>query len=161
MKRFVCLFLCLGFLVGCSDSHRAIEPLTRGIEFSAEIKYYNELYECDCQVNNSGEMNVEFRYPVELEGLKFTISDKGVSSEYRQLEYINQNSIFENTAAHLIWDVLVNSSDEVKSENDVFFLEGDSENFKYRLELGSSGLPIKLVTTPDIIEVVFKNVRIK
>ena len=84
--------------MGCGSSHRVIEPVTQGIEFSAEIKYYNELYECDCAVNKSGEMNAEFTYPFELEGLNFTISDKGVSSEYEQLEYINQNYIFEETS---------------------------------------------------------------
>ena len=146
---------------GCKANFKKFEPITSGIEFSADIAYYNERYESNCQVNESGEMHVKFTNPAEIEGLKFNVSKNGVSAEYGELEYINKNEIFENTAIYLMWDVLSNAKSEVKSENNIFFVEGKTKGFDYKLELGSSGLPIKLVTNPNVLEVTFKNVRIK
>ena len=161
LKRLLCAVFSLLILVGCNNNFRKFEPITKGIDFLAEIKYYNEHYECICDINSSGEMHAEFTYPAEIEGLKYNVSKNGISAEYEELEYINKNEIFENTAAYLIWDVLSNVKGQVKSEDNLFFVEGKTKEFDYRLELGSSGLPIKLTTKPDIIEVTFKNVKIK
>ena len=150
----------LFFLVGCNN-FRKIEPVTRGIEFVADIKYYNEHYECECDIDSSGEMNLKFTYPAEIEGLEFNLSKNGISAEYRELEYINKNEVFKSTVACLLWEVFLGVGDEVKSENDVFYALGETKEFDYRLELGSSGLPIKLKTNPDIAEIEFRNVRIK
>lgn len=161
LKRVFSVLLAVIMLSGCGGKSTQIEPVTKGILFGCEITYYNETYECDCEVQKNGEATFEFKYPSEIEGLKFLLSKNGVSAKYNEIEYINENKTFENSAAYLIWDVLANESGEVKSENDVFFIEGESKEYDYRLELGSTGLPIKLKTNPDIIQVTFKNVKIK
>lgn len=161
LKRVFSVLLAMLILSGCGGKSTRIEPVTKGISFSCEITYYNETYECDCEVQKNGEAIFEFKYPTEIEGLRFLFSKNGVSVKYNEIEYINENITFENTAAHLIWDVLANVNGKAISENDVFFIEGESKEYDYRLELGSTGLPIKLKTNPDIIEVTFKNVKIK
>ena len=161
LKRVFSVLLVVIMLSGCSSKATKIETVTKGISFECEITYYNETYECDCVVQKNGEATFKFKYPTEIEGLEFLFSKNGVSAKYNEIEHINENETFRNTAAYLIWDVLSNASGEVKSENDVFFIEGESKEYDYRLELGATGLPIKLKTNPDIIDVTFKDVKIK
>ena len=161
LKRVFSVLLAMLILSGCGGKSTRIEPVTKGISFSCEIVYYNETYECDCEVQKNGEAIIEFKYPSEIEGLKYLFSKNGVCAEFNGVQYINDNKTFEKTAAHLIYEVLSKSEGEVSKENDVFYIEGVTADFSYRFELGASGLPIKIWTQPNVVEIVFKNVKIK
>ena len=54
----------------------------------------------------------------------------------------------------------VKNKAEVFESDDVFYIEGVNNDFEYKLELGATGLPIKITTKPDIAKIEFRNVKI-
>ncbi len=159
MKRVFSLIFVLLLLCGCK-SQTKITPLKTGITFSATATYYNESYECDCDIQKNGDMTVQFTYPAEIEGLKFVFSKNGVSVNFKEIEYITDKIIFENSVASLLYEVLSNNNTRVYEQENVFYLEGANNDFEYKLELGETGLPIKITTKPDVAKIEFKNVKI-
>ncbi len=159
MKRIFSVILVLLLLCGCKNQTK-ITPLKTGITFSANATYYNETYECDCDIQKNGDMTVKFTYPTELEGLKFLFSKNGVSVNFKEIEYVSDKIVFENSVASLLYEVLSKDNTEVYERDDVFYFEGVNNDFEYRLEFGATGLPIKITTKPDIAKIEFKNVKI-
>ncbi len=161
MKRLFSVILVLLIITGCDAPRQDITPVTRGISFSCEAIYYNENYECKGDIQSNGNTEITFTSPAEVEGLKFKFSKNGVSVNFKEIEYISQKIVFENSVASFINEVLSAESSQVLSENDVFYTKGITDDFEYRLELGATGLPIKITTNSQAVEVVFKNVKIK
>ncbi len=161
MKRIISVLIILFALCGCTKGRADVDPVTRGISFSCDATYYNETYECDCEIQKNGDTTISFNYPEEVKGLNFTFSRNGVAANYNGIEYINDKIVFENSVAGLIYEVLSTTDDVVFEKDDVFYTEGVTDNFEYRLELGATGLPIKITTKPDAAQVIFKNMKIK
>ena len=159
MKRAFSVILLLLLLCGCK-SQTKITPLKTGITFSANATYYNESYECDCDIQKNGDMTVKFTYPAEIEGLKFVFTQNGVSVNFKEIEYVSDKIVFENSVASLLYEVLSKNNTEVFESENVFYLEGANKDFEYKLELGATGLPIKITTKPDVAKIEFKNVKI-
>ncbi len=159
MKRIFSAVLILLLLCGCSNKTE-IKPVKTGILFSAIATYYNETYECNCDIQKNGDMTVEFTYPADIEGLKFKFSDNGVSVNFKEIEYVSEKIIFENSVASLIYEVMSGKSSEVYESEDVFYIEGVNNDFEYKLEIGATGLPIKITTRPDIAKIEFKKVTV-
>ena len=160
MRKIFSVILLLIILCGCKSTAK-ITPVTRDITFVCEANYYNETYKCKCDVEKNGDTTIEFTYPADIEGLRFAFSKNGVSVNYRELQYISEKIVFENSVASLINEALSLTDTEVFEENDVFYTEGVNNEFEYKLQLGATGLPIKITTRPDIAQIVFKKVKIK
>ncbi len=161
MKKLFSVILMLFLLTGCRATSQKITPITHGISFDCEATYYNEKYECQVDIENNGNTEIAFISPAEIEGLKFKFSKNGVSVNFDEIEFISQKIVFENSVASFINEVLSAENSEVLKENDVFYTEGITDDFEYRLELGATGLPIKITTDSKAVEVLFKNVKIK
>ena len=147
-------------LCGCK-AKAGITPVTRGITFLCEATYYNETYECKCEVQKNGDTAVQFTAPADIEGLKFIFTKNGVSVNFKEIEFVNEKIVFENSVASLIYEALMQNDATVFEEDDIFFVEGVNNDFEYKLELGATGLPIKITTRPDVAIINFKNVKIK
>lgn len=160
MKKAFSVILALIVLSGCS-ARANITPQTKGITFGCDVTYYNEVYECKGETSENGDTVIEFITPDDINGLKFKFTDKGVTVNFKDTELKSQKIVFENSVASFIYTVLNSENTDVINENDLFFAEGVSGDFEYKLELGGTGLPIKITTRPDAVEVVFKNVKIK
>lgn len=161
MKKILSVIFIFSFLTGCGGNKTKVSPFTKGISFVSEVMYYNEMYECECDFQTNGDAEIKFKYPSEMENLTFLFTEKGTSAKFDDIEYINEKSVFENSAASFIYEVLSNTDSEVYKENDIFYTAGATDDFEWRLELGATGLPIKITTRSDAVEVVFKNVTIK
>ncbi len=161
MKRIFSVILVLLLLSGCGIVSTKVEPVTKGLTFSCDITYYNETYSCNGDIHKNGDMEIEFISPADLEGLKYTFTDKGVAVNFNEIEYISQKIVFESSAASFINEVLQNCDTTVMKHDDIFYTEGTTTDFEYKLELGATGLPIKITTRPDAVLVVFKNVKIQ
>lgn len=159
MKRIFSVILVFLLLCGCK-SQTKITPLKTGITFSANATYYNETYECDCDIQKNGDMTVEFTYPAEIEGLKFVFTKNGISVNFKDIEYVSDNIVFENSVASLLHEVISKDNTEIYEHNDVFYFDGVNNDFEYRMEFGATGLPIKITTKPDVAKIEFRNVKI-
>lgn len=161
MKRIFSVILALLLLTGCGVNKANVIPKTRGITFTCEVTYYNEVYECKGKTDQNGGMVIEFISPDDIKGLKFTFTKSGVTSSFKDTEYKAQKIVFENSVATFINEVLSSENNEVLKQDDVFYTEGVTDSFEYKLHLGGTGLPIKITTRPDAVTVAFKNVKIK
>lgn len=159
MKRIFSVILVFLLLCGCK-SQTKITPLKTGITFSANATYYNETYECDCDIQKNGDMTVKFTYPAEIEGLKFVFTKNGISVNFKDIEYVSDNIVFENSVASLLHEVISKDNTEIYEYNDVFYFDGVNNDFEYRMEFGATGLPIKITTKPDVAKIEFRNVKI-
>lgn len=160
MKKVFSVILLLTMLCGCKGKAK-ITPVTKGISFSCIATYYNETYECDCDIQKNGDTSVEFKSPADIEGLKFTFSKNGVSVNFKEIQYVSEKIVFENSVASLIYETLSKNQNEVFEQDDIFYTEGVNNDFEYKLQLGATGLPIKITTHPDIAQIEFKKVKIK
>ncbi len=161
MKKIISLLSVLFFLTGCSAVHSKVKPVTSGISFSCEAVFYNEVFLIDGTVEKNGDTFIKFNSPAQIEGLKYTYTANGVSVNFNEVEYIADKKIFESSLSNFIYEVLKNKDTQVLIKDDVFFIKGKADNFEYKLELGATGLPIKLTTVSDAVVINFKNVRIK
>jgi hypothetical protein len=159
LKRIFSVILVFLLLCGCK-SQTKITPLKTGITFSANATYYNETYECDCDIQKNGDMTVKFTYPAEIEGLKFVFTKNGISVNFKDIEYVSDNIVFENSVASLLHEVISKDNTEIYEYNDVFYFDGVNNDFEYRMEFGATGLPIKITTKPDVAKIEFRNVKI-
>lgn len=160
MKKVFSVILLLALLCGCKGKAK-ITPVTKGISFSCTATYYNETYECDCDVQKNGDALIEFKTPADIEGLKFTFSKNGVSVNFKETQYVSEKIVFENSVASLIYDVLSEGENEVFEQDNIFYTGGVNNDFEYKLQIGATGLPIKITTRPDIATIEFKKVKIK
>ncbi len=161
LKKIFSVILILALFTGCNGSNTKVKPILRGISFLCEVTYYNEVYEFEGDVQSNGDTVISFKSPSEIEGLKFSFTKNGVMANFNEIEYVSQNKVFENSAASFVYEVLWSADSEVLKEDDVFYTQGVTDEFEYRLELGQTGLPIKITTRPDAVCVIFKNVKIK
>jgi hypothetical protein len=159
LKRIFSVILVFLLLCGCKNQTK-ITPLKTGITFSANATYYNETYECDCDIQKNGDMTVKFTYPAEIEGLKFVFTKNGISVNFKDIEYVSDNIVFENSVASLLHEVISKDNTEIYEYNDVFYFDGVNNDFEYRMEFGATGLPIKITTKPDVAKIEFRNVKI-
>lgn len=159
MKKTFSVILALLLLCGCNGKTN-IKPVKSGLEFTADATYYNESYECRCTIQKNGDTEVEFTYPADIKGLKYYFSSGGVSVKFKNIEYISQQIVFENSVATLIYDVLSKCGDTVTEKDKVFYIEGISNDLEYKLEVGATGFPIRITTHPSVAKIEFKNVKI-
>ena len=161
-KAFSVLLLSLLLLlVGCGTSKTKVKPITKGIAFTCDVTYYNESYVCKGETDQNGETVIEFLSPDDINGLKFHFTKSGVTTSFKDTEYKAPKIVFENSVATFINEVLTAENTAVFKENDVFYTDGVTDTFEYKLHLGGTGLPIKITTRPDAVEVVFREVKIK
>lgn len=147
-------------LTACSPTVKNITPITKGITFSCEATYYNEIYECEVTVQKNGDTQITFKKPVEIESLTYSFSSNGVSAKLNDVEYINDKKVFEKSVANFIYEVMINSNTDVFSEDDVFYTEDKAAGYEYKMQIGQSGLPIKIITNSQAIIVIIKNAKI-
>jgi hypothetical protein len=160
LKKVFSVILTLILLTGCTAQSN-ITPKTKGITFGCDVTYYNETYECKGETTEDGDTTIEFITPEDINGLRFEFGDKGVTANFKDTELKSQKIVFENSVASFICTVLNSENTDVINENDLFYTEGVAGDFEYQLQLGGTGLPLKITTRPDAVEVVFKNVKIK
>ena len=67
-------------LGGCSGKKTDISPVTRGISFTARLTYYNECYEAEVKIAESGAANFQITSPDTIKGLTFRFEDDSVTA---------------------------------------------------------------------------------
>lgn len=151
-------------LGGCSGKKTDISPVTRGISFTARLTYYNECYEAEVMIAESGAADFEITSPDTIKGLTFRFEGDSVTAEYLELEYkTDLHSLPEGNACIRLYEILKDASGEeisVTADGDDYYISRDGEN-RYRLYVGATGLPIKAEDTSKGFTAVFKNVTIQ
>ncbi len=158
MKKLLCIISLL-LLVGCANVTK-IKPITRGISFVGEMKYYNEYYELSVDIDKNGEMKIKIDEPTELGDLVFTFKDDEMSVSFKGISH-EFGDTYKTEALNLIYKAFKEESPDVYEKNDEFFITGEYAGNEYKMFIGESGLPLKITNKGEKFEILIKNPTIK
>lgn len=158
MKKLFCVsFIFLLTLVGCKSEAKNIAPVTNNISFNCDVTFYNETYECKVTNTKSNNFNLKFTYPESINGLEYIITDKKTTCVYKGIEYnLTSKNLAHQNIANFIYSALTSKNDKVFENDNNFYIKND--NFK--MYLGQTGLPIKIIDENKIYTVIIKNATI-
>ncbi len=164
MKKLIFLILILSLLFcGCSAEKSNVEAITSGVSFDAEITYNNETHKYSAKINNGNETALK-SLSSSLPDFSLEFSGETVNISYDTLSYKTELSALpEQYKADFIHSVFLDASkekNEVLSQNNSFFLAGDTEKYKYKIYFGLSGLPIKITESNFNITAILKNAKV-
>lgn len=160
MKKLSVL-LCLSlFLCACSATNSKITPICSGVSFNAQINYENQVYDFLVSINDSGNTMIENkmdRYIIEF-------SETGVNFKYGDLVYKTELTAlpddFKLDLIHTVFSDISKSKPMVISKNDSFFVEGETEKYKYKVFFGLSGLPLEIIEKNNNISIIISNAKV-
>lgn len=166
MKKIFSLVLTVAvsvLLTSCGKG-TAIAPKTTGISFTAELEFFENKYEAAVTVRPDGNAEVQIISPDTLKGLEFDFSGKAVTAKYLGLEYkYNMDEQPSVAAAAYLYEILKDISEkgrQITLEDGRFYTDGRTENIKYRMYFGATGLPISASDEDNNFVITFKNVTI-
>ena len=146
-------------LTGCARAS-SITPITRNLSFTAEVTYYNEFYEISGEINHNGQMTLNFLEPEALKDIVFTITDNNIKAYFKGISY-DYNSPQQSDVISFIYNAFKEEAPTVYENDNDFFTKGKFDDFEYKLFIGQSGLPLKIIDSSGRFNVVFKNPSIK
>ena len=160
-------------LTGCARAS-SITPITRNLSFTAEVTYYNEFYEISGEINHNGQMTLNFLEPEALKDIVFTITDNNIKAYFKGISYDynspQQSDVISCILSQLfcimmlisfIYNAFKEEAPTVYENDNDFFTKGKFDDFEYKLFIGQSGLPLKIIDSSGRFNVVFKNPSIK
>lgn len=163
MKYIRILVLCFIFLLFCGCSAKGeITPQIHNISFEANIRYYNEEYQCNADIDKDGNITLTFNSPENLEGLILRVVDDKTSIEYMGLTYSPKGSSQPlGNIANIVNCVFKDIGDKkLKHSGKNIEICGKIDNKNYVMLFSPSGLPLMLnIDNSDII-VHFNNLKI-
>ena len=166
MKKIFSLVLTVAgslLLTSCGKG-TAIAPTTTGISFTAELEFFENKYEAAVTVRPDGNAEVQIISPDTLKGLEFDFSGKAVTAKYLGLEYkYNTDEQPAVAAAAYLYEVLKDITEkgrQITLEDGRYYADGRTENIKYRMYFGATGLPISASDEDNNFVITFKNVTV-
>lgn len=152
------------FFCGCGGKSTAVVPITKGISFTADIKYYNENYKCKVRISEDESFVGEVVSPEEIKGMKITCSKDKMTAEYGGLSYdFKLSSIPLGGVCTAVYEVFKSTWEdgtEVIEDNQNFYINGETNEYEYKMTVAPTGLPLSLEIPDDSFKVEFSDVTI-
>lgn len=163
MKRLICVILMLS-LCACSGKKQVI-PIVSGMDFTAVIHYYNEIYECAVEVDKGCCAVMRVTSPEDLAGLKFICKGDTLTAEFMGLSYTpDTESMPSGAVAKTVYGILFDCYTNKPAASDDggnYSISGKVDKHNYTLSLSPSGLPLSVQIPDKSYTVDFKNVTLK
>lgn len=165
MKRFLYLFLAVIMMVsniGCKKSSD-VTAVTKGLSFTAEITLGQLNISSDAVIKSDGTAEFKIISPEEIKDLCYICNGDSVTLKFNGLEYTIEGNPPEANAIVTVYKVfcLADSfKDSVTSKDGIFTLDFTLNGQNFTMLLGSSGLPIKILSKNADFEVIIKNATI-
>ncbi len=166
MKKIFSLILTVvvSALLASCGKETAIAPKTTGISFTAELEFFENKYVAAVTVKSDGNAEVQVTSPDTLKGLEFDFTGEDVTAKYLGLEYkYNIGKQPSVAAAAYLYEILKDISEkerQITLEDGRFYTDGRTENIKYRMYFGATGLPISASDEDNNFVITFKNVTV-
>lgn len=162
MKKILSIVLVLLTLAACS-SKAAVKPKIYGIEFTADITYYNENYKGECKISEDGVLTLKITEPEILSGYTVTVGKDLIKAEYLGIEFVPNlaNMPFSSVMQDLhktITDLAVSEAAEKKG--DTYIIKGGKDADSYTLYISPTGLPQSLEMPDERFRVYFYNATV-
>lgn len=163
MKKLLFSVLAVIMIVsntGCTNKSSVVTPITTGLSFTAQIGFNDTKTECKTVIEKDGKTTFTVMAPAEINGLTFVFSAGKATVNYKGLEYNFSGELSEYNAVNMVYKVLENADkNSVIAKDDAYVVRGNINNTDYVLQLGATGLPIK-ITAENGLEVIIKNATI-
>lgn len=147
MKRFaiICVVFLL-FTVGCNKKEDT-KPILNNIEFNVDITYYNEKYSAKGSIDAKNKLTLEFKEPLEIKGMEFTLDGTDTTINYKGLTYKPSKDVLLSSAAGLFYKAMISfgtekAEFEYSSKNYSVSAKGD--NGEFLMSFSPSGLPLDI-----------------
>lgn len=166
MKKRLCfiLVLVLAFLCGCNNNQSNISAITKNLKFTAEINYNNEAFKFDFEIHDDGKTIMKAISPERIKNTVFELYDNNILIKSNKLEY---KSTLENLPVvspisfiYNVFKCVGKNNIKAIEENNQYFISGITETYQYKLFIGSSGLPIKIIDDKNKISAIITKVTI-
>lgn len=165
MKKISIIFISflIALLSGCNNKSSDVKIITSELSFLAETEKNNIKSEYFVEIKKDKTI-ISVINPENIKGTKFIFSEKGCEISYKEItsKFIPDKSD-ENFIPQLIYNTFLKANDrktEILSENKQTYLSSKIENLEFRLYLGNSGLPLKLIFPETNTEIIIKNATI-
>lgn len=157
MRKILCLIIPVLLLCSCTTKAEKIKPITKGLKFTAQISFYNEQYECDTIIKQNGDTEISFLSPEDLLGLKINYSVSGITTSYNGLEYnYDSESLPQYSASDILYKIFSAEYHTVLEQDDNYYVEYIEDNLNYKMQIGETGLPIKIKEKSSRFEILIK-----
>lgn len=164
LKKFFSLFFCVLIAVsaaGCTKKSSDVTAVTTGLSFTAEISCHNTELICDAVISTSGDAQFTIVSPEEIKDMKFSFSEGGTVISFHGIEYKTEGDLTQTDILSAIYNILKTADkNTVILEDDTFKISGTAACGDYTVELGESGLPLKIICDDRRLEVTIKNASI-
>ena len=151
-------------LLASCGKETAIAPKTTGISFTAELEFFENKSVAAVTVKSDANAEVQVTSPDTLKGLEFDFTGEDVTAKYLGLEYkYNIGKQPSVAAAAYLYEILKDISEkerQITLEDGRFYTDGRTENIKYRMYFGATGLPISASDEDNNFVITFKNVTV-
>lgn len=105
-------------------------------------------------------MTLKILQPEDLKDITFTVTDGNIKADFKGISY-DFNSPHQTDAISFIYNAFKEEAQKVYENDNEIFLKGDFDNFEYKMFIGQSGLPLKIIDSSGRFNVIFKNPGIK
>ena len=158
---FLVLIIPLSFC-GCNKSDK-VTAVTSGLVFDAETEYKENRFNYFVHIHSDGTTETELLNNGESTGIKTVISKNIVTLSVSGLE---KQTTLTSLPDGIILDFFATcfqdaKKRDVKTINDTFYTEGETDKYDYKIILGATGLPIKIEESNFGISVNIKNATLK
>lgn len=161
MKKILSLVLVLLTLAACS-SKSAVKPKIYGIEFTADITYYNENYKGECKISEDGTLTLKLSEPEILSGYTVTVGKDSIKAEYLGIEFIPNlaNMPFSSVAQDIHKRIAeIAEAESAEKKGDTYIIKGGKDADSYTLYISPTGLPQSLDMPDERFRVYFYSAK--
>lgn len=152
MKKFLSLIVCIVLLCGCAP--KTVTAKTENLSFTALFNVGGTDYECNCDLNENGDLSAEIIKPENIKGLKYIYSSNESEIEYLGIKY----TLPKSSAYLAVTDKLSNILADLKAglpanQNGEYIYKSGSDTVYFNKE--------GLIKSADIggIKIQFANVK--
>lgn len=163
MKKAFCFIICLSLFVcsGCNKKSSGVTAVTTGLSFTADISFYGLTTSYNVIISKDSVLEAEI-ISGSNKGLRCKISGNNVDIIFNGLNYsTNISSLPEGIITDFLYTAFKNANTRtVFTDDNQYYIVGDTEKYKYKIFLGLTGLPIKIEESQKDINVIIKNATV-
>ena len=163
MKKILCIILVfLLFLVSCKKS-TSISPVITDISFTAEASINNEISKYETVIKYKDD-NILIELSDLSSGITFSFYDGKLTEKLYNIE--NKTDISSLSALsvpeliYFIINDITQNNKLIKSDDNFFYIESDTDKYDYKIFFAESGIPLKIEENNLSVKILIKNARL-
>ena len=162
-KIFLALIsLCLVFS-GCNGYNKSsvVTAVTTELSFVAKLSYGENTYDYSVLIKENGITEMKYLSKSGETGTDYIFQNDSVTYSYNGLSYKTDMSAMPNSSVsdfiYTVFKETEKQKNNVSYKNQEYYINGETDKYKFKITLGQTGLPIKITDSKMGISVTIKN----